>query len=329
MEVSGYPHYENVASNVLGFFFQPDAEHGLGDLLLRAFIATAFGPDFEGANTAEVHRELATEAGGRLDLLIKAGGVVIGIENKIFHHANNDFADYAKLIDRHAGEERQRIKAVLTLKPLRDHEDMRKAGFVNVTYPALWQRVRDQIGHRMAAAHPKWLSYLFDFMDTTTRLSGEQNGFTATDLFLIEHHQVIERLMADRQQLAGRLARRVTQLQEMLDEGKQAMTHLARRWIYGSTCLVHDFEKDGYRVAMDLNVTLAGWRLTFFGRNAGSAGYVERLLQHSSISQRLAGRMMENGRHVIGHWPIETTLETLHQDMCLWVHAVSSAMAAN
>lgn len=28
MEVSGYPHFENVASNILSFFFTSDEEHG-------------------------------------------------------------------------------------------------------------------------------------------------------------------------------------------------------------------------------------------------------------------------------------------------------------
>ncbi len=38
MEVSGYPHYENVCSNILRFYLDPTAEHGLSDLLLSAFL---------------------------------------------------------------------------------------------------------------------------------------------------------------------------------------------------------------------------------------------------------------------------------------------------
>lgn len=36
MQVSGYPHYENVCSNILAFFFDPEEEHGLNDLLLQS-----------------------------------------------------------------------------------------------------------------------------------------------------------------------------------------------------------------------------------------------------------------------------------------------------
>ena len=36
--VSGYPHYENVASNILQFFFDSRAGHGMKDLWLSALL---------------------------------------------------------------------------------------------------------------------------------------------------------------------------------------------------------------------------------------------------------------------------------------------------
>lgn len=36
MQVAGYPHYENVCSNILAFYLDPQEEHGLGDLVLRS-----------------------------------------------------------------------------------------------------------------------------------------------------------------------------------------------------------------------------------------------------------------------------------------------------
>ena len=36
MEIAGYPHYENVCSNFLAFFFDPEGPHGLGSLFLDA-----------------------------------------------------------------------------------------------------------------------------------------------------------------------------------------------------------------------------------------------------------------------------------------------------
>ena len=36
MEIGGYPHYENVCSNFLAFFFDPEGPHGLDSLFLEA-----------------------------------------------------------------------------------------------------------------------------------------------------------------------------------------------------------------------------------------------------------------------------------------------------
>jgi len=73
MEVSGYPHYENVSSNILGFYFDPAAEHGLKDLLLSAFfqmvdikdmppeLPPVIGPDLRrGFSTTPLHETSQT-----------------------------------------------------------------------------------------------------------------------------------------------------------------------------------------------------------------------------------------------------------------------------
>ena len=38
MEIGGYPHYENVCSNFLAFFFDPEGPHGLSSLFLDALV---------------------------------------------------------------------------------------------------------------------------------------------------------------------------------------------------------------------------------------------------------------------------------------------------
>ena len=37
-DVSGYPHYENVCSNVLAFYLHPQKEHDLENLVLSALL---------------------------------------------------------------------------------------------------------------------------------------------------------------------------------------------------------------------------------------------------------------------------------------------------
>lgn len=38
MDVSGYPHYENVCSNILAFYLDPTQEHDLKDLFISAIL---------------------------------------------------------------------------------------------------------------------------------------------------------------------------------------------------------------------------------------------------------------------------------------------------
>jgi hypothetical protein len=329
MEVSGYPHYENVASNLLAFFFHPGEEHGLGDLMLRAFVSAAGLQQFEGARTAAVRREHITGKGGRLDLLITAGNYVVGIENKIFHPAPNDFADYAGEIERRGTKESVRVKAVLSLEPIRGHGQMAAAGFVSITYGQLWEQVRAHIGHYVQGAHPKWLGFLFDFMETTTRLAGEHNGLTPTDEFLISHHNVIERLLADRQNLLGRLSRNVNRLKDMMDDAPSPPGHLVRRWVYASVCLVHDFVNQDYKVALDLNVSLEGWALTFFKRPGTPLSYVQSLNNSPALSIRMRDRPMVGDRYLAATWTLQTPLEELQREMDSWVRAVNDAMVTS
>lgn len=85
MEISGYPHYENVASNILKFYLDPSNEHGLKDLVLNSLLHLIdedfqFDNDFE---QIEVYREHKTIEENRLDLVILTDNYAIGIENKV------------------------------------------------------------------------------------------------------------------------------------------------------------------------------------------------------------------------------------------------------
>ncbi len=95
MDVSGYPHYENVVSNILAFFFDDSEEHGFGNLWLNSLLSCAKRTDLEDAHAA-VEREVFTSKNNRIDLLITSDRYILCIENKIFADVYNDLKDYAK-----------------------------------------------------------------------------------------------------------------------------------------------------------------------------------------------------------------------------------------
>ena len=100
MEITGYPHYEDVCSNLLAFFFDPRKPHGLGTLCLDALAQVGGIEDQAGTlgRNVQVGREDPTDA-GRIDILIQSDSHAVLIENKVFHGIFNPFDDYAKYLD--------------------------------------------------------------------------------------------------------------------------------------------------------------------------------------------------------------------------------------
>src|SRR5215210_3875791 len=95
MVIAGYPHYENVCSNFLAFFFDPEGAHGLGSLFLDA-LCEALGleaREIGSGGNVSIRREVNTEAGNRIDILITSDSFAVLIENKIFAAVFNPFDD--------------------------------------------------------------------------------------------------------------------------------------------------------------------------------------------------------------------------------------------
>ncbi|MDT8392013.1 MAG: hypothetical protein RRC34_16045 [Lentisphaeria bacterium] len=42
MDIAGFPHWENVYSNILAFFLDGSREHGFGNLMVRAMLEAYF-----------------------------------------------------------------------------------------------------------------------------------------------------------------------------------------------------------------------------------------------------------------------------------------------
>lgn len=267
MQVAGYPHYENVCSNILRFYLDPTQEHGLADLLLRAFM-TCLEIPYEGAIIdATVEREVQTEHGGRLDLLIRTADFVIGIENKIWAWLHNDLSDYANLVASRAKttEGAKAYHAVLTLRPLVSGDLMRvrKAGFSNVTYEQIILEARNLLGHYASGANAKFLTYFTDFMQTIESLSGSKTD-TARTSFFVKHGKQIEELAH------GYWIFRDGKIPALLSLVDPFPKEVCKQWIWQKTTLVHDInglgDHAGKKISVDTHYETTGWNIVIFSR---------------------------------------------------------------
>ena len=162
MEVSGYPHYENVCSNILSFYFNPNEEHRLNDTVLKSLLSTIDKKQPKLINNIStdnisVYREYTTLKGNRIDIVIKNDDFVIGIENKIYASVYNDLDDYAKTLD---SINKNSIKVLLSLHNKNDIKI--KKGFVNVTYNELFDNLMEKLDN--VDTTNKWYIYLVDFI---------------------------------------------------------------------------------------------------------------------------------------------------------------------
>ncbi len=98
--IAKQPHYENVLSNIYSFFFNVNEVHKMEDLFIKSLLEVALekgvSKDFSSFYDFNCATEVGTTKGGRIDLLWSNGRQSIIIENKVYHHLNNDLEDYWK-----------------------------------------------------------------------------------------------------------------------------------------------------------------------------------------------------------------------------------------
>nr|MBA2782473.1 PD-(D/E)XK nuclease family protein [Rubrobacteraceae bacterium] len=156
MEIAGYPRRENVCSNILKFFMDPEESHGLGTLMLDALVRAARIDVAEGSisSNVSVDRETVTQAGNRIDLLITSDDHAILIENKIDASSDNPFPEYAAYLDQIA-EGREKHKILLTLS---QNNAGCGWGFANLTYTDFVGEIRSLLGRYVSSADTRHLT---------------------------------------------------------------------------------------------------------------------------------------------------------------------------
>lgn len=94
--LGGRGHYENPVSDLLAFFMDPAAAHGLGPLFLRAFLECLENEDHLqlSLDGVSITREESTDNQKRIDLCIRGAGWMLLIENKIYHWQVNPLHEY-------------------------------------------------------------------------------------------------------------------------------------------------------------------------------------------------------------------------------------------
>lgn len=178
LEISGYPHYENVISNILAFYIEQNPQ-GIG-LCLLSSIFDVLGEtvsDYEEIEVKEVNRELPTSNNKRIDIVIETNQYLIAIENKIWHKIDNPFEEYVHHIKQLIGEseEEKESKFILLTLKKKNYSKKELIDFKQISYEELFKALEKRLSevetNNYEEDFAKYLIFIKDLIQTVRNMS--------------------------------------------------------------------------------------------------------------------------------------------------------------
>ncbi|PNW26936.1 PD-(D/E)XK nuclease family protein [Formosa algae] len=176
--IAKQPHYENVLSNIYAFYFKVNEVHKFNDLFVTSLLELINKDTIhiESFFDFNVFTEFSVSDQKRIDILLHNNDQAIIIENKVYHHLNNDLALYYNDV-----EAANKIGIVLSLHPI---NNISHPHFINITHFQLLTKVMSNLGSYILNANDKYIVFLKDFYQNTINLSTEIMKTTDIDFYI-------------------------------------------------------------------------------------------------------------------------------------------------
>jgi hypothetical protein len=324
MEIAGYPHYENVCSNILAFYFQPDAPHSLSDLCLKALMSLA--SDYEPQSNVTIEREVTTKAGNRIDILIQSDTHLIAIENKIYHSAVNPFDDYASFLQQQRSH-RKLTMFLLSLYPIVG--DQKLHGFIPIRYSDFFSKLRPLMGDYFVGANPKFLISLTDFIETIENLTrGSSMDESMINLFSDRGSEIVT-LLEEVNKFKAELRKKVLALESVINIQNQPVRIEQGLWTgkreLSDFLFYNIYLADDVVIRVSCRLTAEGWSIRAFNQE-GNFESVRSLFNSLQIPFNEDSGL--DGRKLLRHptkYPYNeplTTIQAVTQD---WIDKITNS----
>lgn len=231
------------------------------------------------------------------------------------------------------------MKAVLCLH-VETGQPLPPGGFVRFTYAQFWNQIRSSLGLYLPTANPKWVTYLIEFMTTTSNIAGENSANKEFTEFFIKYHKSIEELVKARQLLHTRLTEYNVQLKSELKSelDKHNVTSkldITSQLAYQNRVFAVDFKIQHHIIVLDLALHLAlhndsvwrdpVWRLTVFDRNENSYEFLSSLTKTKSMQGAVVDPKNPKSYLLNDEWDIHVTQPDLQNAVMKWVNAIVAA----
>ena len=270
LEISGYPHLENVYSNILAFFLDPRREHGFGPLFLESLLSVAGYEAIQDGEEVQVNREEVTRTRKQIDLVISTDTLIAGIENKIYHPLYNDLEDYGRHLAEKANERRV-CKILLGLNL--PNNDTELSCFKPITYEAYFDEILRRIGPTLIGSTDRYLRFALEVIETVKHLTEGSAMKPEMLCFFKNNEEDIGSMLQEAANLKRDMRKIVKDLREFFNiSDLQDQGRKIDQWFYRESnaffdTLVHDITiEDGFVLAIDTVLSLEGWRVEVFYR---------------------------------------------------------------
>ena len=284
-EITGYPHLENVSSNLLAFYLQPNNPHGLGNSFLQALCrASNTLIDTQETISASIRTEESTTNNKRIDIIIETDTIIIGIENKIFHELNNDLRTYWRHLNSNA-QGRTVLGIVLSLKPLKSSST---TNFNYITYEELFTQFESVSPHLDSSN--RYHMFLLDFIRSIRNLvKGTTMDMDKINLFR-HHQQEINDLLSEVGLLKKDMLQRLNRLADVLQLDQQNSKVKRGYWSPSNAAmefLIYTIDINAqFMLQIDIFVQLSGWYMQFWNRK-GDRHVVQQIISNHQIPHRI------------------------------------------
>ena len=289
LELSGYPHLENVYSNILAFFLDPEREHGFGPLFLDSLLSVAGCEAIQDGEEVEVNREEVTGTRKQIDLVISTDTLIVGIENKIYHPLHNDLEDYGWYLAEKANGRRV-CKILLGLNLPNDDTEL--SCFKPITYEAYFDEILRRIGPALIGSQDRYLRFLLEVIETVNHLTEGSAMDPEMLAFFKNYEEDVESLLREANTLKRDMRNQVNKLPGVLDiSDSQDQDRPIEVWPHRESgklfdILVHNITiEEDFVLAIDTVLSLEGWRVEVFDRK-GKEGNFQRIKSWIETQER-------------------------------------------
>ena len=279
MDVSGYPHYENVCSNILAFYFNTTEEHNMNNLVINSLIKILkknninIEPIKEN-DIVNVSREYTTLNGNRIDIVLENNNFVIGIENKLDATVYNDLTDYANTIN---SINKKSVKILLSLH--NNSKICENTEFINITYSELCNQLNIDL-RNYQDSNNKWYIFIKEFIKNLENYEGDSEMEDEVLNWLRNNKKELEELDEIKQIAMKSIEKKEEELKNLLEE--KLNLNFIKIWKGNTEMVCYIDSPKKYHIDATLNPE--GWKIGLFTWSVANNNKIKQILQNSNYN---------------------------------------------